>query len=456
MLLTLAATIFVLGVLIFVHELGHFLAAKAVGIGVPRFSIGLGPTTPLALRRGETEYVISWIPFGGYVKMASKEEQEAVEALEGGRVGEEEFPPEKLFESKPLAARILVISAGVIMNVIFAWVVYSGLAFVYGGAEEAVTTIERIDAALLPAAGRELAEVPVGTEILRVNGEPVTSWDAVLAGVQDPTSEELRFDFAGETAPIAVAVPGTDIDARAAIIQAMIPLREPRVGGIVPGWPAAEAGIEPGDLILRAGSEEIRSWDQLVRAVEGSGGEPLVLAVRRATAELEISVVPNAASETDPRTGESRSVGKIGIQPLLETVRIPFGLAEAPVEGLRQTRDDAALVLFVLKSMVVGRISFREIGGPIFIAQVSGQVAKAGIERLLAFMAMLSVNLAILNLLPIPVLDGGHLIFLLLEGIRRKPLSLNARQRLMQVGLFFLLGIMALVVANDVLRNIGW
>ncbi|MCP4663200.1 MAG: RIP metalloprotease RseP [bacterium] len=455
MLLTIAAFLLVLGVLIFVHELGHFLAAKAVGIGVPRFSIGLGPTTPFSFRREETEYVISWIPFGGYVKMASKEEQDAVEALEGGSL-REEFPPEKLFETKPLAARILVISAGVIMNVVFAWVVYTGLAAVVGREEDPTTTIARVDATILPEAAAALAQVPFGTEILRVNGETVASWSAIMTGVTDPTSDELRFDFGGDVDPIILAIPGTEVDTRVAIAQAMIRLWEPRIGMVVPGRPAEAAGIEQGDRIVSAGGEEIRSWDELVRAVEASVGEDLALTIRRSGAELELSVMPVEETVEDPLTDGLRKVGRIGISPLLEPLRVRFGPVDAAAEGARRTWNDATFVLFVLKSMVLGRISPREIGGPILIGQVSGQFARAGGVALLTFMAMLSVNLAILNLLPIPVLDGGHLIFLLLEGVRGKPLSLDVRHRLTQVGLFVLLGIMALVLTNDLLRVIGW
>jgi len=456
MLLTIAAFLLVLGVLIFVHELGHFLAAKAVGIAVPRFSIGLGPTTPFSFRRGETEYVISWIPFGGYVKMASKEEQEAMEALEGGSLPEE-FPPEKLFEAKPLWARILTISAGVIMNVIFAWAVYTGLAAVYGRAEDPTTKIAQIDAAVLPAAAAELAGVPFATEILRVNGEPVASWNGIMAGVRDRSSDELRFDFAGEIAPAIVAIPGSDAEARNAIAQAMIPLWEPRVGGIVPGQPAEAAGLEVGDLILGAGGEDIRTWQDLLRVLAPSAGKELVLVVRRDGNEIEVPIVPNEGTIRDPLTGEPRKGGIIGIDMLRKPPHVvPLGPVDAVAEGARQTWDDAALVFFILKNMVTGRISPREVGGPIAIGQISGQFARAGAVALLTFMAFLSVNLAILNLLPIPVLDGGHLIFLILEGIRRKPLSLGVRHRLTQAGLMLLLLIMGLVVVNDLLRVAGW
>ena len=452
-MLTLAATAFVLGVLIFVHELGHFMAAKAVGIAVPRFSIGLGPTTPLSFRRAETEYVISWIPFGGYVKMASLEEQQAMAALEGGEL-EEEFPAEQLFESKPLWARILVLSAGVIMNALFAWATYSGLLMANGQAVELTTTVARVDADVLPEAAGELAEIPFGTEIERINGREITSWNDVIEGVLEPRSDRLAFELS-TGGPIIVDVPGVDADRRAAIAQALRPLRLPRVGAMLAGAPAAEAGVEPDDLITHIDGQPIPSWEDLVAAVEPRAGQPLLLAIDRAGEQVEIEVTPAEHEAEDPLTGEVRKVGRIGINPKLETRRIELGFGAAVAEGARQTWDNGLRVLVFLKGLVFGQVSARQLGGPIMIAQVSGQAARIGFDYLLTIMAFLSINLAILNLLPIPVLDGGHLVFLVLEGLRGKPLPQDLRLRLTQVGLFLLLGIMLFAVVNDVFRIIG-
>ncbi len=452
-MLTTVAFLFVIGVLIFVHELGHFMAAKAVGIAVPRFSIGLGPTTPLSFRRAETEYVISWIPFGGYVKMASLEEQQAMAALEGGEL-EEEFPPEQLFESKSLPARILVLSAGVIMNALFAWATYSGLLMAHGRAVELTTTVSRVDAAILPEAAGALAEVPFGTRVEKINGRAMTSWNDVIEGVLDPRSDELAFELS-TGGPIVVGVPGVDAEQRALIAQAMKPLRPPRIGSMLAGTPAAEAGIEIGDLITHIDGEPVPSWEDLVAAVEPSAGKPLRLSIDRAGETLEIEVTPAEREVEDPLTGEMRKVGRVGINPKLETRRIELGLTAAVAEGGRQTWDNGVAVLIFLKGLVLGQVSVRQLGGPIMIAQVSGRAARIGFDYLLTIMAFLSVNLAILNLLPIPVLDGGHLVFLVLEGLRGKPLPQSLRLRLTQVGMVMLLGIMLFAVVNDVFRIIS-
>ncbi len=444
----IATLLFVLGVLIFVHELGHFLAAKAVGIAVPRFSIGFGPPTPLRFRRGETEYMVSWVPLGGYVKMASREEQEMMAALEGGEL-EETFPPEQLFESKPLWARILVISAGVIMNVLFAWGVYSGLAMLYGRYEDPTTTLERVAAEGLPEAAAALAAVPSGTEILRVNGEPVDSWGEVMRGVTDPTTERLLIELDGAEA-VAVDIPGTDARARGEIASAMVPLRPARAVTVSPGEPAEGAGVQPGDLIVAVDGQPIAAWGDLVGAIQPRAGERLVLTLERDGRTVEVSLVPAAVE--DP-ANEGRTVGQIGIGPLRQ---VRFNAGEALVEGARRTWGDMTLVIFALKGMFTGHVSPREIGGPILIGQAAVQFARRGFRWLMVFMALLSVNLAVLNLLPIPVLDGGHLVFLVLEGLRGRPLTLEVRQRLTQVGLVIILCIMVFAVGNDLLRQVGW
>ncbi len=452
MLLTVGAFILVLGVLIFVHELGHFIAAKAVGIAVPRFSIGMGPATPLSFTWGETEYRIAWLPFGGYVKMASKEEQEVMGAVEGGAL-EEEYPPERMFEHKPLSARILVISAGVVMNAVFACVAYAGLALVYGRYVDPTTTLAGVDLEVLPDAANELAAVPFESQIVRVNGDSVEHWQDILEAVLDPTSDRLRFDFADGVDPAIVDIPGIDVDGRIAVASAIRPHLEPRVTSVVPGQPAEIAGVQGGDVFLWVDGDSVRTWGELVRIVEANAGDTVPITVLRGDTTVDLAVVPVAQSTQDRETGEIQKRGRIGADRARHRVR--YGLGNAIVWGVQESWNKASLVLFTLKGIVVRDISPREIGGPILIGQISGQFARLGFDALISFMAFLSVNLAILNLLPIPVLDGGHLVLLFLEGIRGKPLSLALRIRLTQVGLFVLLGIMVWAVANDILRVFG-
>jgi len=376
-------------------------------------------------------------------------------ALEGGAL-EDEYPPDRLFESKPLLARIVVISAGVVMNAVFAWMVYVGISLGYGKVEDPTTRIARVDEELLPDEAQALASLQFGTQIVRINGDTMSSRNDIDEAIIDVTSDQLRFEFAGSRAPVTVPIPGTAARKRMDLDGALIPLHQPRIGLVAPGRPAAQAGIEPGDVVIRINGDTIRTWDEMVNVIEPAAGDTLVVTLARADSVLDVVLVPTEQTLRDPVSGESRQVGQIGIGSQgFDPIRVEFGLVEAMAEGVRLTLEDVGRVLFTLKGMIVGQISPRELGGPIFIGQMSGQVAAAGMLPLLAFMAFLSVNLAILNLLPIPVLDGGHLIFLFIEGIRGKPLSLTVRLRLTQVGLFVLLGIMALALTNDLFRVIG-
>ncbi|MDH3496596.1 MAG: RIP metalloprotease RseP [Gemmatimonadota bacterium] len=450
---TLVAALVVLGVVIFVHELGHFLAAKAVGVGVPRFSIGFGSPTPLRFRYGETEYVLSWIPLGGYVKMATAEEEGGVSSIEGG--GAAEFPPHRLFEHKPLWARILVLSAGVIMNVLLAWGVYAGIALGGGQLVDPITRLAEIDTTVAPAEARDLATVPFGTTITRVNGDTVTSWNDVIAAVADLGSERVRFDFAGGIDPVIVHIPGTAVEARLRLRNALHNLREARVARVEPASPAAAAGIEPGDLVVRINADTVRYWDELVALVRPRPEALVEVTLVRGDEVRTVPVQTDATEDRDPTTGGRVRVGRLGVHVAEPVRRVEFTAAGALKEGLRQTGAQTRLVLVTVRGLVFGRISPKELGGPIAIGQLSGEAARAGPVPFLAFMAFISINLAIFNLLPIPVLDGGHLVFLVLEGLRGKPVPAGVRIRFTQVGLALLFALVLLVMYNDVLRVLG-
>ncbi len=252
-----------------------------------------------------------------------------------------------------------------------------------------------------------------------------------------------------------VEIPGTDVDARINLALAIEYYREPRVDEVTPGRPAAEAGIEPGDLFLRVGEDSIRSWNEMVGIISASAGDSLQISLLRADSVFAVTVIPEEQSLQNPSTGDVVKVGRIGIGFHRESVR--YGLGSAIVWGASKTWDRVKLIGFTLKGLFTGKISPREIGGPILIGQVSGQVARQGLRSLFDFMAFLSVNLAILNLLPIPVLDGGHLMLLLLEGVRGKPVSLALRIRLTQVGMVIIFALMLWAVGNDLVRTItGW
>ncbi|WP_428274757.1 RIP metalloprotease RseP [Candidatus Palauibacter sp.] len=367
MIVTILVTLIVLGVLIFVHELGHFAAAKSVGIDVPRFSIGLGPKM-VGFRRGGTEYVLSWIPLGGYVKMAGMADEEVTSTLEGGGAGasyetarSEARPGPGDFDGKPLWARFFAISAGVVMNWMFAVVAFAAIAMGRG-------------------------------------------------------------------------------------------VFEPRIAEVAPGSPAAEAGLRSDDLVLRVDGAAVHDPAQVTMRIERRAGEPVDIVVERGGEQLTFVATPEAVEQYSDLTGESRTVGRVGI-----TVGADGGRA-GPVAALGRGWSNAnywgGAVLQFLADLVTGRSSARDVGGPILIGEISGRAARAGFWELLSFMAIISINLAIFNLLPIPVLDGGHLLFLGIEAIRGRALSVQARMRFTTVGMVFVLALMVWAVGNDVLRVI--
>ena len=467
-MITILATIIVLGVLIFVHELGHFLTAKAVDIEVPRFSIGLGPKA-FGFKRGETEYVISWLPLGGYVKMAGMEEMEAIEGGPskkpvitgagtaedlGLEVEEKRQAGPRDFESKSLPARALVISAGVIMNLLFAFVIFSLIAMVWGVRGTPESRIGAVAEEYLPRGSEPLATIPSGTRITQIGNESITDFQDMSVALSQAGAGpiELRFD---NFAPLTIQLPASQ-DARDSLITAFEPAvtTPPVIGTIVKGSPADQGGLRPGDKIIRGNGQPVQTWQQFVQVIERHGGQQLVLEIERDGRPGTVTVTPEAK-----KLANNMTYGRVGIAAQVSVgealPRVRAGVFGGFAHGARQTWDMVALTAGFLWDLVSGDASARNLGGPILIGQLSGRVARAGLEPFLAFMALFSVNLAVLNLLPIPVLDGGHLMFLGVEAVRGRPLSLQSRMRLSQVGFVIVMAIMVWALANDVLRLFG-
>lgn len=451
-LLGIIAGLIVLGVVIFVHETGHFLAAKSVGIAVVRFSFGLGPRTPLRRTWGETEYCLSWLPLGGYVKMAGLEEEGAVGELEGPPGGGT-WPRERTFEGKPLWARIYVISAGVVMNALFAVLVYGFLAGAYGVREDHTVTIGSVDTANVPLGASALRQLRAGDRIVRINGDSMTGWGDIQSALLTTGDPMIRIQIAGRAEPVVLELPLKEQQARGRVVGALAPWVDPVIGEVVPGQAAAAAGIVPGDRILRADTVAVARWEDFVHVIEAHSGRAVPLLVRRGAAEIPLTVTPKATRVRDPASKVERQVGRVGVSGQLPPLH-RYGLGAAVGEGFVQAGRSGWIVLYTLKGLILGQLSPRDIGGPILVGQISGQVARLGLEPFLAFLALFSMNLAVLNLLPIPVLDGGHLLFLAIEGVRRRPLSEAVRHRWTQIGFAVLVAIMLLALANDVLRLI--
>jgi regulator of sigma E protease len=463
MLTTILATIVVLGVLIFVHELGHFMTAKMVDIEVPRFSIGFGPRV-IGFRRGETEYVISLLPLGGYVKMAGMEE---MEQIEGGPVTVNDTVGDadsveamkqrprrpRDFESKSLPARTLVISAGVLMNFLFALVAFTFIAGVWGVADDPGTTLGGVTEERIPEGAAALAQVRPGYRVTAVNDQPVTTWREMTFALTRARAGDARVEFENAP-PILFTLPAVD-SLRAMVIHAFEPAvpAPPVLNDVIDGGPAHQAGLRRGDRVVRAGGAEVATWQEFVAVIERSPGQPVPLLVERNGDRFEAVVTPH-----DRQLDSGLRVGRIEVavpdmQQYMPRVRpSPLGALQ---RGAGQTWDMSVLTVDFLAGLFTGRHSARNVGGPIAIGQMSGRFARAGLEEFLGFMAILSINLAILNLLPIPVLDGGHLVFLAFEAVRGRPLSIEQRMRLSQVGFVLIILLMTWAIGNDVLRAFG-
>lgn len=451
-MLTLLAFLIVLGPLIFVHELGHFVVAKAVGIQVLRFSLGFGRPL-IQWVRGGTEYWISWIPLGGYVKMAGLDDEGPQGELEGGKSAIP-IDPTRVFESKPLWARIAVILAGVTMNLVFAVIVYAGLFMTAGEPRLAITPLDSVTATDLPPGTESLRTIRRGELITHINGDAVRTWDEVQDRFLE-ARDSLRLTIADRVAPIVLRFAPGDKSARERALRAMRALTPARIGLLAVGQPASRANLRLGDLIIRAGGDTIRDWESMVRKVRASTGTPLELDVLRGDSLFQVTVTPEPQTQKDS-AGREVTIGMIGASPdprgPIARVRVGFGAAV--VDAVKETGFQAAATIVMVKRLVTGQVSASEVGGPILIAQVSGQMLRLGIPWLVGFIAFVSISLAVLNLLPIPVLDGGHLMFLVAEGIRRKPLSVQLRLRLTQVGMLLVLALMILAISNDVIRNL--
>lgn len=451
--MTILATIIVLGVLIFVHELGHFAAAKMVGIEVQRFSIGLGPRV-WGVTRGETEYVLSAIPLGGYVKMGGMDD-EVMERIEGGAAGEPRTPGARDFDSKPLWARAFVISAGVIMNFGFAFVTYAFVAGVWGFQDFATTRVAEVRADALPAGAEVLADLPAGARIERVGERPVENWREVREALMDGPTGPVEIATTDPAAAVVVRVPSDELERRN-LVGAMRPWIEAEVGAVNPGSPADRGNLEAGDRIVEIEGRPIGHWYALVEAIRGRPEMRTEVVLERDGARLVRIVTPQASSAEDPATGREVQVGAIGIvMPLTETVYSYASPVEALQYGWRQTVEVTLLIVGFLGDLFTGDVSPRSMGSIVTIGQASGEAAAAGVEMFLQFMALFSINLAILNLLPIPVLDGGHLLFLAIEAVRGRALSVEQRLRWSNVGFLIVMGIMIWALGNDFLRLLG-
>ena len=455
MLITILSFLVVLGVLIFVHEAGHFVAAKWAGIYVHRFSLGLGaPIRWLTFQRGETEYSVSWLPLGGYVKMASREEEATSAALEGPGSAVE-VPPDRVFEAKPVWKRMVVILAGVTMNFLFAYIAYTVLSLHLGRRIDPETRVGRVMTSFVPAGGEALRSLAPGDRIVSADGVPVASWNDVVAAIQNSPRDAIVLGLDGGR-EVRLDIHTDALKERMYASQAVLPWRSPVVDSVLPNGPAMRAGIQAGDTIVAIDGTPIVQWYELQDALETRILAPITVTVGRPVGRVELTATTDTITRPDT-AGNPRTVGVLRVTNRVTVREEPYSFGEGLAAGWEQTKESSTQIFRTVRGLFSGRVAGRELGGPILIGQLAGQASRLGWEAFLGFMALISVNLAILNLLPIPVLDGGQFLFLLAEAVLRKPLSLRLRERLTMVGLVLILLLMVFAFSNDIRRVIeGW
>jgi regulator of sigma E protease len=444
---TIVSFIVVIGILILIHELGHFFVARWTGVGVERFSIGFGPVL-LRWKGKETEYVLSAIPMGGYVKMVGEESP-----MEGG--GGPVVDSGKAFALKPLWARFLIVFAGPGMNFVLAAVIFALVLGTLGRPVWPATVGKVTEGSPAAAAG-----LRTGDTIVAVNGEPIAYWEdldrAITGSAGKPLELRVRRDAAERTVsatPRVRTVPDPIFrEPRETWDIGAGPQLAPQISSVAPGSPAERAGLKPGDVVTAVAAQPVYTPEDLVEAIRTRPGQAFPITLDRDGKTQTVSVVPDAVKEKTP-DGQEREVGRIQAGIATKAVRFePYNPILALGYGTAKTWDMTVLTVKGLWKLVSRQIDSSNIGGPIQIATEAGKQAKDGMASLALFTAIISVNLAVLNLLPVPMLDGGHLLFFVIEAILGRPLSLRKREVAQQVGFVLLMMLMVYALYNDLVR----
>ncbi len=421
-----------LSFMVFIHEFGHFFVAKKLGVKVHTFSIGFGKKL-ITWKRGETEYAISAIPFGGYVAMAGESPED------GGYGNADEF------RVKPIWVRFLIAIAGPAANVVFAFLILFGLYL--NGVQEPKHSMKvgEVDA----GSPGEKAGLQRGDEVLKLNGKPVTGWETFMQDVAMEGGHPIPLEIRrSEQSLTLTMVP--EINAKFGIaLSGITGEAEVVVAKVMPGKPAEAAGLKLGDKIMAVDGIRIPSATALIEMVNGSKGESITISVVRDNQKLEIPI--------RPVMDESSKRYVVGIYPGLSvpTILVKRGVVGAMNKSVEKNAESATLVFKTLSGIILGKIKLKALSGPIGIVQMIAGSLRQSVQKFLEFMALLNTNLAVLNILPLAITDGGVVMFLFLEWIRKKPLALSTQHMINRVGFSFFLLLFLFVTFQDILR-IPW
>jgi regulator of sigma E protease len=440
-------TLVALGVLVTFHEFGHFWVARRCGVKVLRFSVGFGRPLLRWYDRQGTEFVLAAIPLGGYVKMLDEREGDVPPAL-----------LEQAFNRKTVKQRFAIVSAGPLANFLLALVFFWALAML--GAEQVRPVVGAVETGSLA----DRAGLMAGQEIVEINGKPTAGWaevnlqlirrlgetgtlEMLVQKVESSESQRLRIELndwlKGAEEPDPIGSLG---------IRPWRPEIAPVVAQLDPDGPAQRAGVRIGDRLVSLDGEALNEWQEVIDRVRPLGGRPVLLQVERDEQVVELPVTLAERGEGDKRRGYLGAGVAGGEWPPEMLRQVSHGPVEAVGEGLRRTWTMSVLTLDSLKKMLFGELSVKNLSGPITIAKVAGASAQSGVGDFLNFLAYLSISLGVLNLLPIPVLDGGHLLFYLVEWVRGRPLSDRVQGWGVQIGISLVVGVMLLALVNDLGR----
>jgi regulator of sigma E protease len=428
---TLLAFLFVLGVLVFVHELGHFLAARRLGVRVLTFSLGFGPKL-LKVRRGDTEYCVSVIPLGGYVKMAGENPDDP-------RTGR---PDE--FLSKTKWERFQILIMGPAMNIILA-VIVMAIVLAQGAEVPIYQDQPPVVGAVTPGSPAERAGIQRGDRILTVAGDQVDTWDDLFLAVGTRPDRDVALTVMrdGQTRTVSLR---TVSETRFEIGNiGVLPDINPIVASVIPGEPAERAGLMAGDAVIAVDGERMVTRTQFIEAISRNGGKEIELTIERGEQQLRITATPEQRGDR----------GMLGLYVSEPTRSFTPGPLEAIQLSVERNIEFGGLIFKTLGGLFVGETSPRQLMGPVAIAQLSGESAQAGWIALFTLMASISLNLGLLNLLPIPVLDGGHILIMALEGVARRDFSMAVKEKMLLAGFVLLMMLMVTVIYNDLTR-ISW
>lgn len=428
-----------LGILVFIHEFGHFCVAKLAGVKVLKFSLGFGPRL-ISRQWGETEYMICAVPLGGYVQMLGEnpdqeDEEEAVSAED----------MERSFARKSVGQRMAIVLAGPAMNLIFPFFLLP-LAYLVGVNLPVYLDQPPCIGTVLPGSPGAAAGFEPRDCILSVNDRQVVDWEDTNRAIITVAGQPLRFIVQRGGEQTAMTFTPEDGGLEGLQSFGLLPRQEARIGALAPGMPAAKSGLQEGDLIRFIDGQAVDSWYDIREIIQKREGAAIPYVIERDGEELTFSIGASAETSGD----EIRYL--IGISPLQELTVKRFGLVDAVREGTDRTFELIELTFVFIKKLLFGDVSAKNIGGPITVIQLAGHAAQTDVASILSILAFLSIQLGILNLLPIPVLDGGHIFFNLIELVFRRPLPQKTREMAQQTGLVLLLMLMGLAFYNDIVR----